>query len=1250
MRTVGVTLTADVSRYMSQMQRAGLATKGFVGEMDKAAKGGHLDQVADKGLAMGSALALGFGYAVKSAADFDKEMSAVSAATHAGNKEMDQLRQAALAAGKDTQYSATEAAKGITELSKAGVSTADILGGGLKGSLALAAAGQLDVGAAAETAASALTQFKLKGSDIPHVADLLAAGAGKAQGSVADLSGALNQVGLIAAGTGLSIEDTTGTLAAFASAGLTGSDAGTSFKTMLQALQAPSGKTKELMDELGISAYDAQGNFIGITALAGQLRTQLGKLTPEMRANAMAQIFGSDATRAANILYEQGQSGIQGWIDKTNDAGYASETAAKLTDNLAGDLERLKGSLETMAIEGGSGANSGLRVITKSVGALVDQFGQLPPAIGGTVTVLAGVGGAALLAGAGWIKMRRSVTDALTELRETGPVGTRAATTLEKTGKVAGKAAAGFAAMQIAAAAASAAFGNDLTPQLDALSTGLQRFADSGKVSGEAARLFGGDMGKLDTALKDIGDTGRWSSISRGIGGTVEAMTGAGAVFDDSLEHSRQRLQALDAALQQLVTGGHGDQAAAIFKQIAIRAREQGVSVAELQKVLPGYTGSLETAAAGANKMGSAAQAAGAGTDDLGAAAEKAKADLDALNKSFKSLFDAQMSSDRAQIKYQEGLVALRTEMTKGSRTLDLNSAEGRKNRGAVLDQLSAIEDLREARRNEGQTLDVVNKKYKTDVDGLRKSMLQAGFSKKAVDELIGSYRAIPSKVPTSISTPGLPGAAKGIKSYDAQLDKLTRTIKTHVSVEGDKAAYASLKTLLIAQQAAKNGISLSQAKSSYNKQEAGSGLGGSNGRRGGGGTFRVGGWTGPGGEFDEAGVVHADEHVTRKTSRRRMEARHPGVLDYINEHGDLPGYAGGGIVMPFPVNVTGTKIPSMAQAMSVVSGVGAGSFGNWPSSPGAQRGDSGVWRKIVALVRASGIPFEFGNGYRPGDPLWHGSGRAVDFMGFNQDRLAQFFMARQGSVLELIHRTKNRDYGLTRGHYNAMPHQWPLHRNHLHVAMKAGGTISEPIQGVGASGTTYSFGENWQGERLGVTPNWQAAPSSSGGGGVGPHHDQPNRQRGGRLAPAGDRAPGRRVHRHLPAGRRRATHRGPQGAVNPTGAPGQPRRASGHADWSRIHCSTSARHHTRPMLSRATGSGKPLRRVTVSARRESTPRRRATSPKPMYFMTTSCPHERRNRPRSRRELRGRQISGEVSRGRTRRPGPRRRRRPTRRR
>jgi len=117
-------------------------------------------------------------------------------------------------------------------LLKAGVSVKDVLSGGLSGSLDLAAAGGLDLAIAAETAASAMTQFKLSGDQVPRIADALAAGAGKAQGDVSDLAQALGQSGLVASQFGLSLEDTVGGLSAFASAGLMGSDAGTSMKTM----------------------------------------------------------------------------------------------------------------------------------------------------------------------------------------------------------------------------------------------------------------------------------------------------------------------------------------------------------------------------------------------------------------------------------------------------------------------------------------------------------------------------------------------------------------------------------------------------------------------------------------------------------------------------------------------------------------------------------------------------------------------------------------------------------------------------------------------------------------------------------------------------------------------------------------------------------------------------------------------------------------------------------------------------------
>lgn len=58
-----------------------------------------------------------------------------------------------------------------------------------------------------------------------------------------------------------------------------------------------------------------------------------------------------------------------------------------------------------------------------------------------------------------------------------------------------------------------------------------------------------------------------------------------------------------------------------------------------------------------------------------------------------------------------------------------------------------------------------------------------------------------------------------------------------------------------------------------------------------------VGGYTGNVPMKQIAGVVHGDEFVVQAISRQRIENRWPGVLDYMNATGTLPGYAGGGLV-----------------------------------------------------------------------------------------------------------------------------------------------------------------------------------------------------------------------------------------------------------------------------------------------------------------------------------------------------------------
>lgn len=424
-RSVSVRLSAEVSGYVANMRAAGKATKDALGDATKFA-GEHKQSLSEVGATAGKiglAAAAGLGAVVYASANFDKGMSAVQAATHETTQNMDLLREAALQAGADTAFSATEAAAGVENLAKAGVSTADILGGGLAGALDLAAAGSTDVAFAAETAATAMTQFGLSGDQVPHIADLLAAAAGKAQGEVSDMAMALKQSGLVANQMGLSLEESTGALASFASAGLLGSDAGTSFKTMLMRLLPQSKEAGDAMESIGFSAFNANGEMKSLTDIAGGLRQGLSKMTDEQRQATLATIFGQDAIRAATVLYEQGADGIEKWINKVDDQGYAAETAALKLDNLKGDVEEFTGSLETFLINSGDGSQTFFRSLVQGATDGVNALNDLPPVVGSVATGLLGV--TAITGGGLWFgsKVLQGVSDTRAALRDLGVQG-----------------------------------------------------------------------------------------------------------------------------------------------------------------------------------------------------------------------------------------------------------------------------------------------------------------------------------------------------------------------------------------------------------------------------------------------------------------------------------------------------------------------------------------------------------------------------------------------------------------------------------------------------------------------------------------------------------------------------------------------------------------------------------------------------------------------------------------------------------
>lgn len=390
-KNIVIRLMADTASYEAAMTRAGSTAKTVASGMENTGRKSAL--IASGMTAAGLAVAAFGVAAVKMAADFDQQMSTVQANTGATGAQLDQLRAAAIEAGASTVYSATDSADAINDLGKAGLSTADILSGGLSGALNLAASDGMQVGEAAELMSTTLKQFNLEGSDAGKVADALAAGAGKAVGSAHDLGFALNQAGLMANSMGVSMTETVGTLSAFANAGMIGSDAGTSLKTMLQRLSNPTKEAQAQMDELGISAYDASGQFVGLENFAGQLKTSLGGLTQEQRNAALSVIFGSDAVRAANVLYSEGSEGIAGWTKAVSESGYAAEQAAAKNNNLKGDLENLSGSMESLMISVGEGAQGPLRKMVQGLDTLVDVFAGLPSGVQQTLVVMASLAG-----------------------------------------------------------------------------------------------------------------------------------------------------------------------------------------------------------------------------------------------------------------------------------------------------------------------------------------------------------------------------------------------------------------------------------------------------------------------------------------------------------------------------------------------------------------------------------------------------------------------------------------------------------------------------------------------------------------------------------------------------------------------------------------------------------------------------------------------------------------------------------------
>lgn len=296
----------------------------------------------------GGGIAAGLQQVVQLGMEFDSVMNQIRGVSGATAGEMDQVSDKARQLGNDLTLPATSAstaAEAMLELTKGGLSVADSMEAA-RGSLALAAAAQIEAGQAAEIQANALNTFSLKASDAEHVADVLANTANKSSVGITDLAEALAQGGGVAAQYGMSIEETAGALGVLANNGYKGSDAGTLLKSTLLALQDTGKPAQAAMDTLGVSVYDAGGKFRGLGVIMDQLKAAQKNLTEEEYNHATAVLFGSDAVRLAGVAAKDGAASFNEMTQAVGQQGGAARLAAEMNAGLPGAMEKLQNSAE----------------------------------------------------------------------------------------------------------------------------------------------------------------------------------------------------------------------------------------------------------------------------------------------------------------------------------------------------------------------------------------------------------------------------------------------------------------------------------------------------------------------------------------------------------------------------------------------------------------------------------------------------------------------------------------------------------------------------------------------------------------------------------------------------------------------------------------------------------------------------------------------------------------------------------------
>ena len=377
---------ADVSRAVANLNRVssaaqkmgdtgGRSSNRFTGKLNTLSAG--LKRTSAR-MSPISAIAGGlFTRGIKSSAEFSQKMSMVGAIAGANKKQMGQLENAAMKWGSSSIYSINEVADGMKGLAEQGYSTKEII-------KAMPAALNLAQGSAAKLADSTMllataTNVYGKGTySMSHLSDVFTKSANTSAASVKYLQTAFQYSAQPAKALGVGIEDLTAATGILANKGQRASSAGTMMGQVFARLASPTAAGQQALDQLGISAFDSQGKFVGLSKFVGMYADATKGMSKQQKLATAKVIFGQRPMSAWMDLVDAGAGKIDKYSDSLKHSGGAAQKAAdKANNNLGAALDNLKDSFQVLDNRLMKSVDGPLRKLIKWLDDMVDKMSKM---------------------------------------------------------------------------------------------------------------------------------------------------------------------------------------------------------------------------------------------------------------------------------------------------------------------------------------------------------------------------------------------------------------------------------------------------------------------------------------------------------------------------------------------------------------------------------------------------------------------------------------------------------------------------------------------------------------------------------------------------------------------------------------------------------------------------------------------------------------------------------------------------------